>query len=213
VPALQHAAINGIASHRRGNRELAIAFRPDFFLTYVSNHADLHAFGRTANDSEALSAVMNPERNLTEVEVSHISTGRQKVARLIHQNIRDVGFRNRVLSAYDHHCAFCGIQLKLVDAAHIIPAATEDNDRTTNGIALCPTHHRAYDAALLSLDRDYRIRLSQSKRAYLESIARGGGFDGFRQNLLDVIYTPRDPTLRPDPAFIIRANEVRKWRP
>ena len=42
----------------------------------------------------------------------------------------------------------CGIQLGLIDAAHIIPHSNEKGtDDLDNGISLCPLHHRAYDRA------------------------------------------------------------------
>jgi putative restriction endonuclease len=40
--------------------------------------------------------------------------------------------------------------LSLVEAAHIIPFEETQNDRPSNGLALCPNHHRAMDRGLIA---------------------------------------------------------------
>ncbi|WP_379661331.1 HNH endonuclease [Pseudopedobacter beijingensis] len=42
----------------------------------------------------------------------------------------------RLSSTYGHH---------FIDACHIIPFSLTHDDRITNGIALCPNMHRAFD--------------------------------------------------------------------
>ena len=34
---------------------------------------------------------------------------------------------------------------RLLEAAHIVPVANDGTDHPSNGIALCPTHHSAFD--------------------------------------------------------------------
>ena len=49
--------------------------------------------------------------------------------------MRDARFRKNVLVAYGYRCAISGIQLDLVDAAHIIPVEHErGTDELRNGI-------------------------------------------------------------------------------
>jgi hypothetical protein len=65
-------------------------------------------------------------------------------------------FRSRVLPNFDEYCAFCGIGLSaLVEAAHILPVSTypERGLDMTIGIALCRTHHRAFDLHLVGVDK------------------------------------------------------------
>ncbi|MNR42821.1 hypothetical protein D3C85_1613810 [compost metagenome] len=42
-----------------------------------------------------------------------------------------------------------------------MPFSRTQNDSVTNGIALCPNMHRAFDRGLLSIDQDYHILVSQ----------------------------------------------------
>lgn len=69
---------------------------------------------------------------------------------------RDRAFREKVLDVYDHTCAACGVRvitedgMSLVEAAHLIPFEETCNDNPTNGMALCPNHHRAMDKHLIA---------------------------------------------------------------
>ena len=47
-----------------------------------------------------------------------------------------------------------------IDACHIVPFSLAHDDKISNGIALCPNMHRAFDRGLLSVDEDYRIIIS-----------------------------------------------------
>ena len=59
---------------------------------------------------------------------------------------RDPKFKKHVYHIYDNRCAMCGIQLELIEAAHIVPHSHEaGSDDVTNGISLCALHHKAYE--------------------------------------------------------------------
>lgn len=81
--------------------------------------------------------------------------------------VRDGLFQRLVTSSYNFQCSFTGMKLSnsfnysLVDACHIIPFSVGYNDNHTNGIALCPNMHRAFDRGLLSIDGNYRILVSE----------------------------------------------------
>lgn len=47
-----------------------------------------------------------------------------------------------------------------IDACHIVPFAVTHDDKVTNGIALRPNLHRAFDIGLVSVDENYRILVS-----------------------------------------------------
>ena len=42
----------------------------------------------------------------------------------------------------------------------IVPFAESYDDTITNGIALCPNMHRAFDRGLISLDENYKVLMS-----------------------------------------------------
>lgn len=72
-------------------------------------------------------------------------------------------FRGRVLVAYASRCAICRLQeLRLLDAAHIVgDRETGGEPYVSNGLSLCPIHHRAFDQDLVGVSPDYRVKVSR----------------------------------------------------
>lgn len=70
-------------------------------------------------------------------------------------------FRERVLDAYRHQCAFCRLRHEeLLDAAHIVPDTEETGDPVVpNGLALCKLHHAAFDRYFLAVRPDYILQV------------------------------------------------------
>jgi len=69
------------------------------------------------------------------------------------------------------------LNVSMVDACHIIPFSESFNDTITNGIALCPNLHRAFDRGLIAIENNYKVIVSKSFRED-ESNYRIGGFEG-----------------------------------
>lgn len=75
-------------------------------------------------------------------------------------------FKKFVPKIYNSTCSFTGMRLEstfghnFIDACHIVPFSVSHDDKVTNGIALCPNLHRAFDRGLVSIDRDYKILIS-----------------------------------------------------
>ncbi len=80
---------------------------------------------------------------------------------------RRYGFAIQVRDNYKHRCAVCRAKVKtpngesLVEGAHIIPFSVSMNDDPRNGLALCKTHHWMFDSYLLTIQPNYRIKLSE----------------------------------------------------
>ncbi|HNJ85524.1 MAG TPA: HNH endonuclease [Agitococcus sp.] len=130
----------------------------------------------------------------------------------IRRKYREHDFRTRVLSAYGGACACCGVQLRLVEAAHIIPVASpKSTDETTNGIALCSLHHKAYDQNLLSFDASYRIEVSGSEIDKLKKLDLVGGLTLFTSGLKAAIALPADKRDYPAAPYIRESRKVRNW--
>jgi putative restriction endonuclease len=55
--ALREGGRNGFAASDKGNEEIAIAFRPDFFIDYLQNLRQLHDFGESPADLEVLETI------------------------------------------------------------------------------------------------------------------------------------------------------------
>jgi putative restriction endonuclease len=80
---------------------------------------------------------------------------------VIQTRVHQRSFRERVLLAYQNHCALCNLKhAELLDAAHII-ADKEDIGEPiiTNGLALCKIHHAAFDNNFIGISPDYIIKI------------------------------------------------------
>ena len=216
--ALQKAALNGVATHSKENQEIVVTFRPDFFVDYVRNIEDLHNFGESTQDLEELETVIqktteDEDFQVNDKDIEQVSEKRKTVVQTVTRKVRQAGFQRRVLTAYNHQCAFCSIQLNLIDAAHIVPVAEADStDYTSNGMALCALHHRAFDNALITINDQYETLVSQDKIKQLKVIRRDSGLENFIKNLRPMIALPPAITDRTHAVFIGKANELRGWR-
>ena len=98
------------------------------------------------------------------MEIRELS--RSYVVTTVQRRLHHARFRNAVLKAYRERCAVCGLRLRqLLDAAFVAP----DHDpqpviAVSEGIALCATHHRAFDARILRYDSDYTIHIELPDR-------------------------------------------------
>lgn len=210
--ALDDAVRNGLAVHNKGNDELAVAFRPDFLATYMANVEPLHECGEFESEIDLLQQI-GEVANVDDTDVRGVVAEPRRYAVVAARRaLREIGFRNRVLGAYGHRCAMCGIQLRLLDAAHILPAAhPESTDGTDNGIALCALHHRAYDRTLVTFDAEFRTHANDAVIERLTAENRDGGLAAFRRDLRPILGLPPDRRDRPAQRFVNKANELRGW--
>lgn len=74
-------------------------------------------------------------------------------------------FRTLVLDAYGRRCALTGEStLPVLEAAHIRPYADEGRHVTSNGLLLRSDFHKLFDLGLVTVQPDYRIRISSRIR-------------------------------------------------
>ena len=79
---------------------------------------------------------------------------------------RDPNFAQIVLANYQYQCAICGYNLQLnrqsigLEAAHIQWHAYDGPDDVTNGLALCPLHHKLFDFGAFALSDELNIIIS-----------------------------------------------------
>ncbi len=82
------------------------------------------------------------------------------------QFIRSGKFKRIIPMIYNNTCAISGhklestVNIQMIDACHIIPFGESYNDTITNGIALSPSIHRAFDRMLITINSNYIIRVS-----------------------------------------------------
>lgn len=80
--------------------------------------------------------------------------------------IRGAEFKRRIPEIYKNSCCVSGMKvttpynIQMIDACHIHPISLSYNDHISNGIALSPNLHRAFDRGLITINQDYIVRIS-----------------------------------------------------
>jgi putative restriction endonuclease len=110
--------------------------------------------------------------------------------------VRDARFGRKVIAAYSGLCAMCGLDVGLVQGAHIYPASAPNSpDEAWNGLALCPTHHLAFDRHLVA------VRPSDATIHYRDKMLGQYALSAAVRSLVDgtfsVLAVPPKPELRP----------------
>lgn len=209
IRTVQQALQDGMAFGRKSNEEIAVGIRADQFIAYALNSAELHRYGRDAATFDLLSRASSLE-NIPAHETEVLSTDRQRIVQTVSRLSRQANFRLTVLQAYGFRCAITRIQMRLVDAAHILPVGAPGSaDDVRNGVALSPTYHRAFDNSLIFLNESLEMCINREKQAELARDHMIGGLDAFR-SALGRIHLPSDRRQWPNPAFIARANRHRQ---
>ncbi|VWD47696.1 hypothetical protein BCO19218_05890 [Burkholderia contaminans] len=207
---LQAASAGTFATQAKEN-EVVVAFRPFLLVDYAQARRILHQTGRAHRDIR----VLNNLGSLGDDEIAAIANGeRQTVVKQIARKYRAANFSGKVLQAYGQRCAFCRIQLGLLDAAHIVPvSAPGSTDEIVNGVALCKLHHFAYDSNLIAFDHRYKVSISSARVMELSDADLGGGLKGFSEALGAALHLPDNPKHHPNPAYVKSALRIRGWRP
>lgn len=209
ITCLFEARQNGLAFAGKSNREIAVGVRPDQLLNYMLNAEDLHRHGRRSAVLRMMQRAAALE-DFDEGSLDALAVRPRRIVARVARFARSANFRQQVLAAYDNRCAVTRVQLKLVEAAHILPIhAPGTVDQVRNGIALSPTYHSAFDSGLIYLDTDLVMRLNEGKMAELRQIGRAGGIRAFKVPLDKPIHLPAHQRLRPAAAMIRRANRFR----
>lgn len=135
--------------------------RQTLIHTYLSEHEQ--AIERILSETEQISVYR--EELLQRVEHT-FSTQNLIESVQTEEPIRTAGFRQAIMRIYDYTCAVCQLHILTMDgesiteAAHIIPFNISGNNDVRNGISLCQLHHWSFDKGLISVDRDYKVIVS-----------------------------------------------------
>jgi len=83
------------------------------------------------------------------------------------QFLRNNVFKKTIPRSYNYTCCISGMriitprELQMIDACHIIPFALSHDDTISNGLSLCPNLHRAFDRFLITIDKNYKVVVSE----------------------------------------------------
>lgn len=209
IKCIHKALQDGLAFDRKDNGEIAVGVRPDQLLNYVVNQHSFHRYGASAAMCALLGKACSLEP-ISQAVMSSMPKERQRVVSTVSRMSRDASFRQQVLAAYGNRCAVTRMQLRLVEAAHILPVGAQGSvDAVQNGLALSPTIHRAFDNALIYLDENCVMRINPAKEAQLAAMRLDGGLPDFRKDLERRIHLPSDRRQWPEARFIRKANASR----
>lgn len=210
ISAIHAAMQDGLSFVVKENQEIAIGIRPDQLITYCMNANSLHENGYDLESSDLLTKAAQSQA-VAELPMESLTPERERLVRTISRYSRDSKFRKIIINAYEHRCSVTRVQLKLIDAAHILPVASDGSvDSVNNGIALSPTYHRAYDNCLIYLDENMIMRLNNEKISELTASELTNGLEYFRSFLDQPIHLPQAQNDRPNPEFIKLANKYRR---
>ena len=153
-------------------------FDDEFFLLLTNTH-DREVIRQTLIDTYFADYKADIESLITKGQ--QIDAYRQALLRQVKQTfsslqpltpteednpIRTAGFRQAIMRIYDYTCAVCQLYVLTLDgesiteAAHIIPFKVSGNNDVRNGISLCQLHHWSFDEGLISVDRNYKVIVS-----------------------------------------------------
>jgi putative restriction endonuclease len=98
-----------------------------------------------------------------QLDVEEAEIRRRYATRVFQQRLHQREFRERVVRAYQYHCAVCRLRRdELLEAAHIVPDADPLGvPSVPNGLALCTLHHAAFDTHLIGISPDYAVEVRQ----------------------------------------------------
>ena len=209
LSGMRKANAEKFSTYTDKNGQKVIMFRSDLLGLYVENSTALHQ----ATDEE-LRYIFDvySETPLGQPLLQPIEVNRRKIQVTHTAYPRSPRFRQEILEAYSHRCAMCGIQLDLVEAAHIVPHAHPKGfDTVSNGLALCALHHRSFDTGLLYVLRDYSIHLNSAKVRHLRKVGRANGLRWYTRQLRrrPELLLPDNYDLFPEPDNLILGNIVR----
>lgn len=200
------ASENGIAVYKDTNEQSIISFKPEYLGLYIENISKMHIL----NESELLKLISKSDTLNSESSDGTFDAENEQFTITHAQEVRDPKFRKIVYTSYAFKCAMCGISLKLVEAAHIVPHSHEKGtDDISNGICLCALHHTAYDQSLVYFDEELNIKINKKKLEYLEKVGLDSGYRKLQELLFDKISLPDNLAMRPNTENIRLANQIR----
>jgi putative restriction endonuclease len=185
-----------IAAREEG---LADSDVPDF-LGRLDDSGDVELLGQAEIGEREVETALSEKDDLVGRLRGTLHFNEIETMRLVEQQVRlgQHRFAKGVITSYEFQCGFCGFSpgdLKgcgLLTASHIKPwARSSARERldARNGVAACPVHDAAFDAGLLTIENDLRIRLSP---ALMTQLRKDKGFERFfgTRGLFETLIVP-----------------------
>jgi len=105
------------------------------------------------------------ENELITILVTKPNQSKEIFHKIKSRGMKQILFRKALLKAYNKKCAFLDITNELtLEACHIIPwseAKEEEKMDIRNGILLNSFHHKLFDSGLITISKDYKIKVNK----------------------------------------------------
>lgn len=187
---LEQASTTGwaIAPPRRTDQgpEIRAAIHPGHVRRYMSVSVRADREGLTADARASYLDAYAPDLDGTEIR-ARTEAGelfelpvidRQRIATIGTRLARDGKFADKILTEFNKKCAVCGMQLTILDGAHIVPVHDPRGvDEVWNGLALCKNHHALYDKKILLIDGRAFVRVNVETIETLNALGCLGGYE------------------------------------
>ncbi len=146
--------------------------------------------------------------------LTHDPTSAEEIyTRVNSRGIKQIIFRDALLKAYSHRCAFTKIAFpEALEACHIVPwsqASPAERLDVRNGLLLNNFHHKLFDSGCITLTADHRI-------VYYDPLGEERSYSDLESKLtLELhgksMHVPHRLALRPDASFIVKHHEIAGW--
>ncbi len=148
----------------KSNRDIIIQTILDNYFS-VTKTKYTNSGGGYLNTIENNIVNESPEEYIAEIQALKQNLTAENFVEEIY--IRGGAFKREIPKIYNNTCCISGMRIDatlnitMIDACHIIPFSESYNDTITNGIALCPNLHRAFDRGIISIDENYKVKVSK----------------------------------------------------
>lgn len=142
--------------------------------------------------------------NIPENELPKEGKTREQIIRA---RVNQSFFRSSILASYNNTCCITGIQqTEFLIAGHIKPWSVDEKNRLNpqNGIAINALHDKAFEAGLLTITTDFKIKISSILLKQKKSKSIEEYF--LKYNNQDIVLPSR---FLPDKKFLKYHNEIR----
>ena len=185
---------------------------PGLLGHYILNQQALHDLARSQWAAQEINSLLSQCEPFPDDAIRAAAHAWGSTAAGLLLAVRSWCFRERVLSAYGHRCAICGSRRDMLATLKIVPwGFPASSERTSNGLALCPNHHQAYDKALITINPEYQVLFRHARAAALAQANLHSGIEAFVGALRPVIVLPAEEQLRPRRDLLELGSSIRGW--
>lgn len=142
----------------KSNR-LLLQFLLDQYFPDTQNHFNYSNSGQLKMFDEIENKILKENSNSYRNEIKQLLEDKNEEEIFIRGSL----FKREIPKIYLNTCCISGmkidatINISMIDACHIVPFSESYDDTITNGIALCPNLHRAFDRGLIAISDDYEV--------------------------------------------------------